>query len=67
MSRLSNFMLETGVVEEILPASTLVMSAFVPHFTVTLSKASPLSTDIISRITVKTAWPTCGLKGDENL
>ena len=60
-------MSETGVVEEIFPAPTLVMSAFVPHFTVTLSKASLLSTDIINRNTVKAAGPTRDLKRDDNL
>ena len=60
-------MSETGVVEEIFPAPMLVMSAFVPHFTVTLSKASLLSTEIINRTTVKAAGPTRDLKRDENL
>lgn len=58
---------ETGVVEEIFPASTLFMLAFVPHFTVTLSKASPLSIDITNRTTVKAVGPTYDLKRDENL
>ena len=59
-------MSETGVVEEIFPALTLVMSVFVPHFTVVLSKASPLTTDIIKSTTLKAAGPTRDLKPDDN-